>query len=236
MERAKILVWDLPLRVFHWLLALSFAGAFLTAESERVRDVHVTLGYTFVGLLAFRLVWGVIGSRYSRFASFAFGPRAVLAYLRSLLAGRPTHHVGHNPAGSWVIYGMILLGIVAGAAGHAVYNDVGGRWLESLHEGAANAMLALVMVHVAGVAVGSFAHRENLVVAMVTGHKTGRSSEAIGGTRPVTAVALVSIVLLLWSGVLEVPSMSTGTADAATARGGDRPHSSSPSHRRGHDG
>ena len=236
MERAKILVWDLPLRVFHWLLALSFAGAFLTAESERVRDVHVTLGYTFVGLLAFRLVWGVIGSRYSRFASFAFGPRAVLAYLRSLLAGRPAHHVGHNPAGSWVIYGMILLGIVAGAAGHAVYNDVGGRWLESLHEGAANAMLALVMVHVAGVAVGSFAHRENLVVAMVTGHKTGRSSEAIGGTRPVTAVALVSIVLLLWSGVLEVPSMSTGTADAATARGGDRSHSSSPSHRRGHDG
>ena len=236
MEKAKILVWDLPLRVFHWLLALSFAGAFLTAESERVRDVHVTLGYTFVGLLAFRLVWGVIGSRYSRFASFAFGPRAVLAYLRSLQAGCPAHHVGHNPAGSWVIYAMILLGIVAGAAGHAIYNDVGGRWLESLHEGSANAMLALVMVHVAGVAVGSLAHRENLAVAMVTGYKTGRPSEAIGGTRPVTAVALVSIVLLLWSGVLEVPSMSTGTADAATARGGDRPHSSSPSHRRGHDG
>lgn len=235
MEKTRILVWDLPLRVFHWLLALSFAGAFLTAESERVRDVHVTLGYTFVGLIAFRLVWGVVGSRYSRFASFAFGPKAVLGYLRGLLAWRPTHHVGHNPAGSWVIYAMILLGIVAGATGHAVYNDVGGRWLESLHEGAANAMLALVMVHVAGVAVGSLAHRENLAVAMVTGYKDGRPSEAIGGTRPVTAVALVSIVLLLWTGVLEVPSMSTGTADAAAARGGDRPHAS-PSHRRGHDG
>lgn len=234
MEKTRILVWDLPLRVFHWLLALSFAGAFLTAESERVRDVHVALGYTFVGLLAFRLVWGVVGSRYSRFASFAFGPRAVLAYLRSLLAGRPAHHVGHNPAGSWAIYAMIVLGIAAGATGHAVYNDAGGRWLESLHEGAANAMLALVLVHVAGVVVGSFAHRENLPLAMVTGYKAGHASEAIGGTRWVTAVALVSIVLMLWSGVLEVPFVSAGTAKA-TATDADRRHHSSPGHRHGHD-
>jgi cytochrome b len=234
MEKTRILVWDLPLRVFHWLLALSFAGAFLTAESERVRDVHAALGYTFAGLLAFRLVWGVVGSRYSRFASFAFGPRAVLAYLRSLLAGRPAHHVGHNPAGSWVIYAMILLGIVAGATGHAVNNDAGGRWLESLHEGAANAMLALVLVHVAGVVVGSFAHRENLPLAMVTGYKAGHASDAIGGTRWVTAVALVSIVLMLWSGVLEVPFVSAGIAKATAAHGDGRSRSS-PGHRRGHD-
>lgn len=234
MEKTRILVWDLPLRVFHWLLALSFAGAFLTAESERLRDVHAALGYTVVGLLAFRLVWGVVGSRYSRFASFAFGPRAVLAYLRTLLAGRPAHHVGHNPAGSWVIYAMIVLGIVAGATGHAVNNEAGGRWLESLHEGAANAMLTLVLVHVAGVVVGSFAHRENLPLAMVTGYKAGQASDAIGGTRWVTAVALVSIVLMLWSGVLEVPFVSAGIAKA-TATDADRRHHASPGHRHSHD-
>ena len=115
MEKTRILVWDLPLRMFHWLLVVSFAGAFLTAESERVRDMHVALGYTFVGLLAFRLVWGVVGSRYARFASFAFGPEAVLAYLGSLLTRRPDHYVGHNPAGSWVIFAIVVLGVVTGS-------------------------------------------------------------------------------------------------------------------------
>ena len=177
MERTRILVWDLPLRTFNWLLALSFTGAFLTAESERVRDVHVALGYTFLGLLAFRLVWGVAGSRYARFSSFAFGPRAVLAYVKSLLTPRPVHYVGHNPAGSWTIYVMIGLGLIAGASGWAVYDAAGGRWLEGLHEGAANAMLALVFVHLAGVAVSSILHRENLVAAMLTGYKPGRPSD-----------------------------------------------------------
>lgn len=176
MEKTRILVWDLPLRMFHWLLAVSFAGAFLTAESERVRDLHVLLGYTFAGLLAFRLVWGLVGSRYARFRSFAFGPRAVLAYLRSLLTRQPIHYLGHNPAGSWVIFAIIVMGAVTGASGYAVYNDAGGEWIESLHEAVANAMLALAIVHVAGVAVSSYIHRENLAVAMVTGHKTVRTT------------------------------------------------------------
>lgn len=171
MDKSMIRVWDLPVRIFHWLLVLSFAGAFVTAESERLRDVHVTLGYTVLGLLAFRLVWAVVGTRYARLSSFAFGPRAVAGYLRSLLTTRPRHYVGHNPAGSWVIYLLVLLGITAGATGYATYNDIGGDWMEDLHEGVANTMLALVFVHVAGVVVSSLLHRENLVKAMVTGYK-----------------------------------------------------------------
>ena len=95
----KILVWDLPTRLFHWLLAASFAGAFLTAESERYRDVHVLLGYTVLALLAFRLLWAFAGTRYARLSSFAFGPTAVMEYLKSLLRRRPIHYTGHNPAG-----------------------------------------------------------------------------------------------------------------------------------------
>lgn len=172
--QTKVRVWDIAVRVFHWSLVIAFTGAFVTAESERLRDVHVVLGYTVLGLLAFRLVWALVGTRYARLSSFAFGPRAVAAYLRSLLALRPLHYVGHNPAGSWVIYLLVLLGLVTGASGYATYNDIGGEWLEDLHEAVANAMLLLVFVHVAGVIVSSLLHRENLVKAMLTGYKLRR--------------------------------------------------------------
>jgi cytochrome b len=175
----KILVWDLPIRVFHWLLAISFAGAFLTAESERLRDVHVALGYTVLGLVAFRIVWGVIGTRYARFSAFAFGPRAVLTYLKSLLARRPDHYAGHNPAGSWAIWALLALSVLAGASGWATYNDLGGRWTEHLHEALANTLLGVVVVHVAGVVVSSVLHRENLVRSMLTGRKSGKPGEGI---------------------------------------------------------
>jgi cytochrome b len=235
MQRTRILVWDLPVRVFHWLLAASFAGAFLTAESERVRDVHVALGYTFAGLLAFRLVWGAVGSRYARFASFAFGPAAVVAYLKSLLARRPQHHVGHNPAGSWVIYALVVLGMAIGASGYAVYDDAGGKWMESLHEGAANAMLALVIVHIAGVVVSSFAHRENLVAAMVTGYKNGSPHESIGRTRWATAVALAAAVGMFWGAALEAPSVVAGPGQATMTKDTGHAQPSRPQGRR-HDG
>jgi cytochrome b len=235
MDRTRILVWDLPVRVFHWMLAASFAGAFLTAESERVRDVHIALGYTFVGLLAFRLVWGLVGSRHARFRSFAYGPAAVISYLRSLLSRQPDHHAGHNPAGSWVIFGMVALGLVIGASGLAVYNGLGGRWAESLHEGVSNAMLGLVILHLAGVVVSSFVHRENLVAAMVTGYKGGRPSEAIGGTRWAMAAALVAAVAVYWSGILDSSGMPQDPARATTSRGAVHSHQSHDE-ARGHDG
>ncbi len=224
MERSKILVWDLPLRVFHWLLALSFAGAFLTAESERYRDIHVLFGYTMLGLLAFRLMWAFVGSRHARLRAFAFGPRAVVAYLKSLLARRPLHYVGHNPAGSWAIYVLAALGIVTGVSGYMTYSDLGGKWLESLHEGAANTMLAMVVVHVAGVVVSSFLHRENLARAMVTGFKHGRPSDAIGNPRRMTAVALIFAVALIWSGVVDFPGLPHASAQThAAAQAGAQP-------------
>ena len=176
MEKAKVLVWDVPTRLFHWLLALSFAGAFLTAESERYRDVHVMLGYAVIGLVAFRLVWGLIGPRYARFRSFAYGPRSVLTYVNSLLTRSPQHYLGHNPAGSWAIYALLAFSLLAGASGYAAYSDIGGHWMEELHEGLANTLLGVVLVHVGGVLVSSLLHRENLVRSMLTGYKCVSSS------------------------------------------------------------
>lgn len=176
---ARILVWDIPTRVFHWLLAGSFIGAFVTADSETYRDVHVALGYLLLALIGFRVIWGFAGTRYARFSSFAFGPARLIEYLKSLLRGSPRHYLGHNPAGSWVIYGLLLLGLLSGITGYAVYNELGGDVFEDVHETFANAMLALVAVHVAGVVVSSLLHRENLVGSMLSGYKPGEAQQAI---------------------------------------------------------
>jgi cytochrome b len=227
--KTKILVWDAPVRVFHWLLVLSFAGAYLTAESERWRLLHVSLGYTLGGLVAFRILWGLWGTRYARFSSFVRGPAAVARYVRSLLAGQPEHHIGHNPAGAVAIVLLLLASIAIVASGWAIYNDVGGKLLEELHEGAANLMLAVVAVHVAGVAVSSWLHRENLVRAMVTGKKEGPPEQGVRRAWRGLALLVLAAALGFWwlqwhnASTLAAPgsSMSAETAKSASHQGDD---------------
>lgn len=192
------LVWDVPVRVFHWLLVLCFAGAWITAESEHWRLVHVTLGYTMAGLVAFRVLWGLVGTRHARFASFVRGPRAVLGYLKSLIGRQPEHHTGHNPAGALAIVGLLALIGVTAASGFATYNELGGEWLEELHEEAAHGLLILVGVHVVGVIVGSVVHKENLVRAMFTGRKPAPADEGIRRAWAPLAVALLAAVFGFW--------------------------------------
>lgn len=191
----KILVWDLPTRIGHWLLVASFALAWLTSESESLRLIHVSAGYVMGAVLAFRLFWGIAGTRYARFSSFLFAPKQALDYLLSLLRGKASHWIGHNPAGSYAIYAMILLGFATVGSGWATYNEFGGDWMEELHEALPSAMLAVVFIHVAGVAVGSLAHRENLVRAMINGYKNGRAEEAIASQRTFWAALLIVLVI-----------------------------------------
>lgn len=192
-ERPRTLVWDAPVRVFHWLLALSFAVAWLSAESERWQLVHITAGYTMAGLVAFRVLWGLVGTRHARFAGFVRGPRAVAAYLRSLARGRPEHHAGHNPAGALAILALLGLAVLTVATGWAQYNEIGGSWFEDMHEAFAIAMLALVAVHVIAVLLSSRLHRENLVAAMVHGRKPVPATEGIRAPwRSVAALLLVA--------------------------------------------
>jgi len=218
----RIKVWDIPTRLFHWLLAASFAGAWLTAESERWRDVHLLLGYTVAGLIAFRLVWGLIGTRYARFSSFLFPPGRLAAYLKSLFRGSPEHFVGHNPAGALAIFLLLGLGLAVVASGFAAWQEIGGEWAEELHEGAAAAMLAVVAVHVVGVAVSSVLHRENLLRAMVTGSKSGPAAEGIGSTRPGIGAMLVIAAIALWGagragwlGIAETPASAAAAEQDA---------------------
>jgi cytochrome b len=206
MSKAKILVWDVPVRVVHWLLVASFAGAFVTADSERHRDLHILFGTTLVGLIVFRILWGLFGTRYARFASFAFGPRAVLRYLWSIATLRPVRYLGHTPAGSWAIWLMLALGVTVGLTGYGAYNG-GTEWLEDAHEALAWALLAVVGVHVTGVVLSSVLHRDNLVAAMITGRKRGEPTHAIPGARWAVGVLIVALVVAFWLNLVSIPGI-----------------------------
>lgn len=179
MDMKKILVWDLPTRFNHWLMAGCFALAYATGDSEAWRLIHVAAGLVLAALVAFRLFWGFAGSRHARFAGFVRAPGAVFAYLGGLLRGEPGHWAGHNPAGGWMILALLAMGALASASGLALYLEWGGEAFEEVHEAAVNLMLAAVGVHLAGVVVASLLHRENLVRAMFTGLRRGEPGEAI---------------------------------------------------------
>lgn len=196
--KKKVLVWDVPTRTFHWLFALSFVGAYLTAESERWRLLHVTLGYTMAGLVVFRLVWGLMGTRYARFTNFVRGPRAVGSYLESLIHNQPEHYMGHNPAGALAIVAMLGLASSVAVTGLGAYNDISGEWLAILHAWLADMMLLLVGIHIAGVVVASWLHREPLVVAMLTGRKPGQANDGIASNWWSVGGLILVYVLTFW--------------------------------------
>lgn len=152
-ESATIKVWDPLLRLFHWSLVVSFAIAYLTGDEEG--ELHVLSGYVVSGLIAFRILWGIVGPRHARFSDFVTGPGKVVAYLRSLASGKPQHYLGHNPAGGYMVIALLIAlavtcysGLAAyGAEGHgplaagtslpiaSAYADEDNEGMENDHEG-----------------------------------------------------------------------------------------------------
>ena len=200
----EVVIWDAPTRVFHWLFVISFAIAYVTHESDRFLFHHVYAGYLFIGLIAFRLVWGFWGTHHARFRSFAYDWPSVSAYLKGLITGSASRYIGHNPAGSWAIFLMLTLSVLitvtgvlvlGGEEGHGplkniVSYDIGSATKE-LHEGLANFMLLVVVLHVAGVLVESFIHKENLIWSMIVGRKA-----ADAGTQGVHVYPLLATLML----------------------------------------
>ena len=164
-------IWDPLVRVFHWSLVASFAIAWISAEEWN--DLHQWAGYAAGALITFRLLWGLVGTRYARFAQFVRSPGTVAAYLKDILTGRERRYLGHNPAGGMMIVALMLCMAGLCITGWLYTTDAfwGEEWVEETHELLANLLLGLVGLHVAGVLVAGFRHRENLVRAMVTGRK-----------------------------------------------------------------
>ena len=190
-----IIVWDPLVRLFHWTLVAAFVLAYFSQEGplEELLDgkllqlIHVWAGYTLVGLLLFRLLWGFVGPRYARFSDFVRGPRKTLWYLRDVLTLRSPRHVGHNPAGGAMIVILLLSLAVTVTAGLLLYGadkglgPLAGLLTDSsegfidtvaeIHEFFANFTVLLVVGHLIGVIWESVLHRENLARAMITGRK-----------------------------------------------------------------
>ncbi len=167
----QVRVWDLPVRLFHWGLVLSFGIAWLSANSWE--DLHSWAGYAAGALIAVRTAWGLVGTPYARFTQFVRSPRAVLDYLKAILAGSEARYVGHNPAGGAMVV-VLMLGMGATAfTGWLLTTDAfwGVSWAQHLHNYTAHGLVMLVVFHLGGVALASFRHRENLVAAMVNGRK-----------------------------------------------------------------
>ena len=177
--RQAIMVWDMPVRVFHWLLVICFAGAWLTSESERLQMIHYAFGYTSCLLVVIRLIWGVIGTRYARFTQFLKRPNAVLEHFMAMLRGHAHHDVGHNPAGGLVMVLLMLLILVIGLTGYLSVKEFLGNFASEAHEIVSSLALAFVVVHILAAIVMSVLERQNLVKSMVDGKKQGMPEQAI---------------------------------------------------------
>lgn len=165
-----VVVWDPFVRLFHWSLVGLFAVAYATGEE--IEKIHLAAGYTIAALLVLRIIWGFIGPRHARFANFVRPPGEMLANLRDALLFRAPRYLGHNPAGAAMIIALIVMTLATCVTGYMLTGIYwGSKWVEEAHEALANVTVALVALHVLGVILVSFEHRENLVKAMITGKK-----------------------------------------------------------------
>lgn len=200
----RVLIWDLPVRLFHWSLAggilLAFGIAQFGDKHGALFPYHAMIGIVLGALLVFRVVWGIVGTRHARFGSFLFGPAAVAEYLKGAVTGKAARHVGHNPASSWAIFLMY-----AGAAlvvGSGLIMSVGNEAFEEVHEVAVYTLLAIAGVHVAGVILHTLRYHENITWSMITGRKDADDKAAIRSAAPVSALVLVAVVGMLGGALL----------------------------------
>ena len=200
----RILVWDLPVRLFHWLLAGSFLAAFLIAVSTdddgTLFPVHALFGLVMGFVVVLRLVWGFVGTTHARFTAFAWSPAALVAYLRDAFSpGAARRWVGHNPGSSWASAVIFACALGLGATGIAMSS--GSEVAEEVHEVLAWTLLATVGAHLAGLAWHTLRHREAIGLAMVDGRKVGDPGAAIRSARPLAGLAFLALTGA-WTGGL----------------------------------
>ncbi len=197
--KKEIRVWDPLVRIFHWGLVLAFSIAYLSGDEEN--DLHIVAGYVVFALIGFRILWGLVGTRFARFSNFIYSPGSVVKYIKNSVVGRPKHYLGHNPAGGAMVITLLLNLVVVTYSGLKVYAIEEGagplaqqdievsfiksayagenkhkeheeeEFWEEIHEGFANFVLFLVILHIAGVFIVGRLHNENLVKGMITGNK-----------------------------------------------------------------
>ena len=180
----KRLVWDLPLRLFHWLLVASMVASYVTAKFIDDRQWHFYVGYWTIGLLVFRILWGFFGPRHARFANFIHSPSAIWLYVKGMFQRGSAPSIGHNPVGGLMVLLMLVLMSIQAATGlfttdaiiwAGPYNpsvsESTASFLSTVHNWNFNVIIAAVILHVAAILFYAFYKKQNLVVPMLNGHK-----------------------------------------------------------------
>ena len=181
----KILVWDLPLRLFHWLLVLLVVVSVISAKiGGNAMQFHLLSGYAVLALVLFRILWGFLGGAHARFASFVRGPAAVISYLRALPRHQAGQHLGHNPAGAWSVIIMLIVLLVQTGTGLFSNDDIATEGplaklvskalsdrITGAHHLNVKLLYALIALHLSAVAYYLLYKRENLIKPMLTGFK-----------------------------------------------------------------
>jgi len=205
MLKDSRLVWDLPTRLFHWLVVLSIIGSYTTATLGTVwMPWHMRLGYFMIGLLIFRVIWGLIGPRHARFVNFIKGPTSIVAYLKGM-----SQSVGHNPMGAGMVVLMLVLLAVQATTGLFSTDDIAfvgpyypsvshdlGEKLTGIHHKNFNLILAAVVLHLSAIIFYTFVKKERLVSAMIHGYKPAvhvPTEETIPGSQLWKALLVIAI-------------------------------------------
>lgn len=207
---AKKLIWDLPTRLFHWLLVMSITAQYVTAELlENAMQWHFYMGYFTLGLVLFRLIWGILGTRHARFTQFLAGPARVVKYAKTLPVRNATSYTGHNPLGGWAVIAMLLLVAVQGVSGLFLTDDVfldgpyrhlvGERvqdMANTVHHTGFDILLFIIALHIIAIVFYTYYKRQPLVPAMLHGMKD-TSSPGISSSRLLLALILSALCALL---------------------------------------
>ncbi|MFT4924454.1 MAG: cytochrome b [Phenylobacterium sp.] len=220
----KTLIWDIPLRIFHWTLVCLLAGSWYTSGGDGdLIENHMILGYSMLALLIFRILWGVLGTKHARFSQFIPSFRSLLAYIRDLKKGRSAHTAGHNPLGALMVILMIMLLSMQAISGLFIdddvfsagpYNGSVGKDIVGLmafiHHNVFDVIVGAVVIHL--VAIGYYAaiKKVNLVLPMITGKKpadTVNKSDIIHTSRLWLAViiAIITVAFVYWLVIINAP-------------------------------
>ena len=207
-------VWDLPTRLFHWLLVVLVAASFTTGSiGGNAMQYHEWSGFAILIVLVFRIIWGIVGSRASRFSDFVKGPTAVWRYAAALVRGKSERYLGHNPLGGWSVLAMLLALLIQAATGLFGNDDIitegplylwvskpVSDWLTVFHRLNRYLIMVLAATHVSAVLFYLLVKRENLIKAMVTGIKHWQGSDVAPPAAPIWLAAVMAAVagLLLY--------------------------------------
>lgn len=190
---SQSLVWDSPVRLFHWLFAAGFTAAATIAlvadDDSRVFPYHAVIGLAIALMVCLRILWGTAGSKYARFSSFGYGPRALAQYLKGALFGGARRYAGHNPGSAYATIAMFVL--MLGLAVTGIMLGRGYEGIKDVHEVLAYVMPGVVAAHVLGVVLHMLRHRENLVASMIHGRKATAPGEGIPSSHRAAAASFL---------------------------------------------